>query len=91
MARPLGTGDDTPRGRILALRERMGEAIIGQRAVIDRLPIGLLANGNLLVEGLPGLAMTGAIKSRAKNLECDRVPALRFRFFRRIGEKGVGP
>jgi hypothetical protein len=31
----------------------MDEAIIGQRAVIDRLLIGLLANGNLLVEGLP--------------------------------------
>jgi len=52
-----GTGamtDDAPRGSILALRERTGEAIIGQRAVIDRLLIGLLSNGNLLVEGLPG-------------------------------------
>jgi MoxR-like ATPase len=46
--------DDAPRGSILVLRERMGEAIIGQRAVIDRLLIGLLSNGNLLVEGLPG-------------------------------------
>jgi len=89
-----GTGamtDDAPRGSILALRERTGEAIIGQRAVIDRLLIGLLANGNLLVEGLPGLAKTRAIKALAKNLECERVPALRFPFFRRIGEKGVGP
>jgi MoxR-like ATPase len=62
--------DDTPRGQILALRERMGEAIIGQHEVIDRLLIGLLANGNLLVEGLPGLAKTRAIKALAKNLEC---------------------
>ncbi|HMQ92034.1 AAA family ATPase, partial [Amaricoccus sp.] len=52
-----------------ALRERMGEAIIGQREVIERLLIGLLANGNLLVEGLPGLAKTRAIKALAKNLE----------------------
>lgn len=56
---------------IEALIGRMGEAIIGQRAVIERLVIGLLANGNLLVEGLPGLAKTRAIKALAKNLECD--------------------
>ncbi|MEM6578084.1 MAG: MoxR family ATPase [Pseudomonadota bacterium] len=54
-----------------ALIARMGEAIIGQREVIERLVIGLLANGNLLVEGLPGLAKTRAIKALAKNLECD--------------------
>ncbi|WP_226575077.1 AAA family ATPase [Acuticoccus sediminis] len=60
-----------PRAAIAALRERMGEAIIGQREVIERLLIGLLANGNLLVEGLPGLAKTRAIKALAKNLECD--------------------
>ncbi|MBE1285027.1 MAG: AAA domain-containing protein [Rhodobacteraceae bacterium] len=53
------------------LRSRMGEAIIGQRDVIDRLLIGLLANGNLLIEGLPGLAKTRAVKALAKNLECD--------------------
>jgi MoxR-like ATPase len=61
----------TPREQIDALRTRMGEAIIGQRDVIDRLLIGLLANGNLLVEGLPGLAKTRAIKALAHNLECD--------------------
>lgn len=59
------------RAQIDALRERMGQAIIGQRDVIERLLIGLLANGNLLVEGLPGLAKTRAIKALAKNLECD--------------------
>ena len=47
----------------------MGESIIGQAEVVERLLIGLLANGNLLVEGLPGLAKTRAIKSLAKNLE----------------------
>lgn len=56
---------------INALRERMGESIIGQRDVIDRLLIGLLANGNLLLEGLPGLAKTRAVKALAKNLECE--------------------
>ena len=62
---------DAARDQIAALRERMGTAIIGQRDVIERLLIGLLANGNLLVEGLPGLAKTRAIKALAKNLECD--------------------
>ena len=61
----------TPRDEIDRLRDAMGQSIIGQRDVIERLLIGLLANGNLLVEGLPGLAKTRAIKALAKNLDCD--------------------
>jgi len=57
--------------QIYTLRERMKQSIIGQEAVVERLIIGLLANGNLLVEGLPGLAKTRAIKALAKNLEAD--------------------
>ena len=57
--------------QIGALRQRMQQSIIGQEAVVERLIIGLLANGNLLVEGLPGLAKTRAIKALAKNLEAD--------------------
>jgi len=53
------------------LRARMGQSIIGQTDVIDRLVIGLLANGNLLVEGLPGLAKTRAIKAMSDNLDAD--------------------
>lgn len=56
---------------IATLKQRMGETIIGQKDVIDRLVIGLLANGNLLIEGLPGLAKTRAVKAMAKNLEAD--------------------
>ncbi len=56
---------------INTLREQMKRAIIGQEQVIERLLIGLLANGNLLVEGLPGLAKTRAIKALSKNLEAD--------------------
>ncbi|WP_170427625.1 AAA family ATPase [Ruegeria arenilitoris] len=51
------------------LKARMGQAIIGQTGVIDRLLIGLLANGNLLIEGLPGLAKTRAVKAMARNLD----------------------
>jgi MoxR-like ATPase len=57
------------RAAINALKDQMGQSIIGQREVIERLIIGLLANGNLLVEGLPGLAKTRAIKAMAKNLD----------------------
>jgi MoxR-like ATPase len=53
------------------LRKAMAGHIVGQERVIDRLIIGLLANGNLLVEGLPGLAKTRAIKALAGNLEAD--------------------
>jgi len=49
----------------------MGDSIVGQQAVIERILIGLLANGNLLVEGLPGLAKTRAIKALARNVEAD--------------------
>jgi MoxR-like ATPase len=57
--------------QIKALRERMQASIIGQESVVERIIIGLLANGNLLVEGLPGLAKTRAIKALAKNIEAD--------------------
>ncbi len=53
------------------LKERMSRSIIGQEQVVERLLMGLLANGNLLVEGLPGLAKTRAIKALADNLEAD--------------------
>jgi len=55
--------------QILELKARMAGSIIGQEDVIERLIIGLLANGNLLLEGLPGLAKTRAVKSLAMNLE----------------------
>lgn len=57
------------RSEIDALRARMAKSIIGQADVIDRLVIGLLANGNLLIEGLPGLAKTRAVKAMSKNLD----------------------
>ena len=53
------------------LQARMGQSIIGQESVIQQLVIGLLANGNILMEGLPGLAKTRAVKSMAKNMDAD--------------------
>ncbi|KAA0968911.1 MoxR family ATPase [Aureimonas fodinaquatilis] len=59
----------TARDAILALGQRIGQSIIGQDTMVERLLLGLMANGHLLVEGLPGLAKTRAIKSLAKNLD----------------------
>ncbi len=53
------------------LQSRMGQSIIGQETVIEQLIIGLLANGNILMEGLPGLAKTRAVKSMAKNMDAE--------------------
>lgn len=60
----------TPIESISRLRDKMSESIIGQQTLIDRLILVLLANGNMLLEGLPGLAKTRAIKSLAKELNC---------------------
>ena len=47
----------------------MNKVIIGQKAMVERLMIGLLANGHILLEGVPGLAKTLAIKSLAQIIE----------------------
>ncbi len=57
------------RESILELKARMGRSVVGQEAVIERILLTLLANGNLLIEGLPGLAKTRAVKSLARNVE----------------------
>lgn len=52
------------------LKTRMSASIIGQDTLIDRIILVLLANGNMLLEGLPGLAKTRAIKTLSKELNC---------------------
>lgn len=53
------------------LRLEMGKVIVGQKHMIDSMLIGLLSNGHILLEGLPGLAKTLAIKSLASCIEAD--------------------
>jgi MoxR-like ATPase len=48
------------------LREEIGHVIVGQSHMLDRLLIGLLSNGHVLLEGVPGLAKTLTIKSLAQ-------------------------
>lgn len=59
------------RESVLDLKERMGRSIIGQEQVVERLILTLLCNGNVLVEGLPGLAKTRAVKALSKYLESE--------------------
>jgi len=44
----------------------IGKVIVGQRNLVERMLIGLLCNGHLLLEGLPGLAKTTAVKTLAQ-------------------------
>jgi MoxR-like ATPase len=55
------------------VREEVARAVVGQKAMVDRLLIGLLTGGHVLLEGVPGLAKTLAVSSLAKAL------TLRFR------------
>ncbi|HET9055879.1 MAG TPA: MoxR family ATPase [Chitinophagaceae bacterium] len=48
------------------IKTEVGKVIVGQPYMIDRLLIGLLSNGHVLLEGVPGLAKTLAIKSLAQ-------------------------
>ena len=59
----------TPHESIQILQKKMNASIIGQENIVERLIIGLLANGNLLVEGLPGLAKTRAVRAMADAIE----------------------
>lgn len=61
----------TVRNEIIDLRDRMSKGIIGQVDLLDHLIIGMLSNGNLLVESVPGLAKTRAIRTLSKNIEGD--------------------
>ena len=48
-----------------SLTSEVGKVIVGQKQMVDRLLIGLLCNGHILLEGVPGLAKTLAIKTLA--------------------------
>ena len=51
------------------LRNEMGKVIVGQSHLVDTLLIGLLSNGHILLEGVPGLAKTLAITTLAKAVD----------------------
>ncbi|MDF1658208.1 MAG: MoxR family ATPase [Verrucomicrobiales bacterium] len=69
---------------VQAVRDEMAKVIVGQEALVDRLLIGLLTNGHVLLEGVPGLAKTltvnalaGALKAKFQRIQFtpDLLPA----------------
>jgi len=56
---------------ISMLREEVSKVIVGQKYMMDRLLIALLADGHVLLEGVPGLAKTLAIKTLADAIDVD--------------------
>ena len=50
------------------LQNEISKIIVGQKAMVERLLVGLLANGHILLEGVPGLAKTLAIKTLASSM-----------------------
>jgi MoxR-like ATPase len=56
---------------ISPLRYELSKVIIGQEHLIERLLVGLLSGGHILLEGLPGLAKTLAVKTLAKAIHTD--------------------
>ena len=53
------------------LRQEIGKVIIGQQYLVDRLIVALLANGHVLLEGVPGLAKTLSIRTLAQAVQTD--------------------
>jgi len=51
------------------LFNEIGKTIVGQKSMIERLVVGLLSNGHILLEGVPGLAKTLAIKTLASSMQ----------------------
>jgi len=57
--------------KIIQLKEELKKAVVGQEAMIEGLLIGLLSDGHILIEGVPGLAKTTTINALAKALGLD--------------------
>ena len=53
---------------VTRITDELGKTIVGQQSMVERLLIGLLSNGHVLLEGVPGLAKTLAIKSLSQSV-----------------------
>ena len=58
-------------GFVTNLQAGMDQVIVGQKHLVESLLIGLLADGHILLEGLPGLAKTLAIKTLSELVDAD--------------------
>lgn len=58
-------------GFVTRINDELSKVIVGQQGMIERLLIGLLSNGHVLLEGVPGLAKTLAIKSLSQSIHAN--------------------
>jgi MoxR-like ATPase len=63
---------------VVPLKREIGTVIVGQHALVDRLILGLLANGHILLEGVPGLAKTLALKTLTGSIDGARFGRIQF-------------
>ncbi len=64
----VATKVEKERGAIRALQAEIGKVIVGQAYLVERLLLALLANGHVLLEGVPGLAKTLSVKTLAQSV-----------------------
>jgi len=56
---------------VSSIRNEVGKVLVGQRSLVDGLLMGLFTKGHILIEGVPGLAKTSAIKALASTVQAD--------------------
>ena len=61
----------SPQGVVQDILAAIGTVVVGQQDLLERMMVGLLANGHLLLEGVPGIAKTLAVTSLAQALKAD--------------------
>jgi MoxR-like ATPase len=66
---PSGTPPDQA-AKVTAVLAEMNHVVVGQSVLLERLLIGLLADGHVLLEGVPGLAKTLAVRTLAGTISC---------------------
>jgi MoxR-like ATPase len=64
----MGQIEET-RDLVSSIRNEIGKVLVGQSALIDGLLIGLFTKGHILIEGVPGLAKTSAVKALADTVQ----------------------
>jgi len=71
----IGKSVEAASGPFVRLREEIGRVIVGQEAMLEHMLIGILSNGHILLEGVPGLAKTMAVSclARAVNTGFQRI------------------
>lgn len=67
----LGQVVEEKNQKFLTAMQEIGKVIVGQKEMVNSLMIALLADGHILIEGLPGLAKTLAITTLANVIQCD--------------------